>query len=1447
MTRQDVTLLQSLVDYVDDVKPFHTKLKEITSAISFSDSFNANVIEAVQSTAIFQNIWTRDSLGSGGLTTISDGSEKNRRFRLPATVFSRFSMTDHVGTQTPVGDDPTVIDPTDSNADGIPDESMPWTGGRTDSHFTGADQVPVFVPVVNIDFEFTMLTVLSATSVELTFTTSSTVNAFWSTLYGHTDLHVYVNGVEYLGSKTLVGDNLVLSTPVTQVITITPADQAAFELIGLTDPKLQAVALLRKTYQLSVSYHQTSRYAVPYHQGIRVYVNGVLKSLGTDFTVDTTRSFIQFLSASRPGSTDAIDVNLMRSDRLLISYLNPFVYNFNRANNDLYDIALYDTGRFDRDYTDCFYVIVDSTQPRGYRVEFYNTQPGTRKGELTITDWEITNPVDGDFIEVKAISAWDFTVRFVSGTSGTQYKNLAFKTDYHLAATHGGTSVAATLRVDRVWANYYVDLGNGTFGFTDYIYPGVNPIISNEIVIEQDPDSYASLGKAGVDPTEFYPRLANITEHGVVVDPDTHHAPIRYTALGVIKQTLEQTQSGEHAYYEFVFDEVPARGTYIEFMVDQHTQFNPWVNATITERVAFTHLMLFEEFACTNSCAYRGQYYDGYDYEVYDTSISSLVPSDGSLYPEQPTAAGGLITEFSNTLTLNIQDSVPVVNNPHHVIALPAQKTNVMIVLDVSGSMNTSVMIGGTPMTRLAAAVQAINYLLDTYTGMGSTTVRVVTFYGVAAPHGDVWESVTSAKAYLNTLVATGSGTNYDAALATAITAFDGVGKLTDAQNILYFLTDGAPNHSSGDVNTLYGELLQAMSSPDSGIQIGEEIQWINFLKANKVTAHVFSIAGGVGSGNIDPIAYDGLTDIDLNGVEVVDLNQLSLYLQSTVGAPVSGNLLGGPIEVTGTTIGADGGYVLSVTIDTATGAPRSYSNVLDFEAVNLGGVQFLQNIPATSLGNGTWHTDNSGGYVEIGYEGLYKGTSSTNKVIELERLPGDASNLYVDIDAVVGDIYNLVFDYAATYHDNVNFLYSSGITVYWDTQIVAVLDTQTLAWTHYDLDLAAARTGMIRLEFRANETSNNGGILDNIAVNLVSTTTSHEVITYTYDKTFGTMTTSNASIPDFTGGVLSVHTVNHGMFTITMLTGAYTYTAPTLLQYSAPFNEIITVTLVDNDNDTATGDLVLEVQRTVATSGYVAAVVPVAPGVGTATGNSVDLSESALPGGIPASGDLHPQVSLVSGNLVIGEKDRVKKINPPLGSYTSGGQPVVWVNTPTDLDIVGYVGSVAAGNEVVMVNLTSAGHYVIRLLKPLDHVSGVGRNVTNIPLVVDWISELVLNDLRLFEPGCPVRAPGPFDTDDYDWAPIYPTILDDMYMSVTYQDTLETRVRHHVALHPDANFYQEPALVNDLVLHSPNGATSVIVYHLGLEIIPDNVTINGPMISISMTTARSIAVEILR
>ncbi|MFZ2269731.1 MAG: type I secretion C-terminal target domain-containing protein, partial [Azonexus sp.] len=275
---------------------------------------------------------------------------------------------------------------------------------------------------------------------------------------------------------------------------------------------------------------------------------------------------------------------------------------------------------------------------------------------------------------------------------------------------------------------------------------------------------------------------------------------------------------------------------------------------------------------------------------------------------------GTWTTSNPAAITVNIEDDSPRADALSTiVVGTTTVNSNLMFVLDLSGSMGSGSGMDG--LDRLQATVAAMREVLEQYGSIGDVMVNISTF-GTTASSGN-WMSVAQAEAFLDSVSDNAGTTNYDAALAAAMSAFSSAGKLSgsNVQNVLYFLSDGAPNTGDGNANLL----LNTSGGSDDGIQSAEQSLWTSFLVANDINAFAVGLGTGVTVGTMSPVAYDGINNQDRDAISVTDLSTLSATLTSLVQSTVSGSLVasGG--------FGADGGYL---------GAISYGSNIFSFDGV---------------------------------------------------------------------------------------------------------------------------------------------------------------------------------------------------------------------------------------------------------------------------------------------------------------------------------------------------------------------------------------------------------------------------------------------------------------------------------------------------------------------------------
>nr|WP_308813352.1 Ig-like domain-containing protein [Pseudomonas capeferrum] len=280
---------------------------------------------------------------------------------------------------------------------------------------------------------------------------------------------------------------------------------------------------------------------------------------------------------------------------------------------------------------------------------------------------------------------------------------------------------------------------------------------------------------------------------------------------------------------------------------------------------------------------------------TYTLTSAPRTPDGANAVSEQFTyrVTDSLGNSTTSTLAISIIDDTPKAVCAQRSITPGQLDSNLLLVIDVSGSMNLA--SGVAPgQSRLDLAKQAIGVLLDKYDEMGDIKVQVVTFATGASVESPVWLSVADAKSLVAGLTADGS-TYYDSAAKSAQAAFATPGRLEGAQNVGYFFSDGIPTEG------------HALTADRAAV-------WERFLDDNLIKAYAIGLGTGADAGNLDPLAYDGSTRTDTGPVVVTDLAQLGAVLSGTVqGAPITGSLMSDGH------FGADGGFIKALLVDGVT------------------------------------------------------------------------------------------------------------------------------------------------------------------------------------------------------------------------------------------------------------------------------------------------------------------------------------------------------------------------------------------------------------------------------------------------------------------------------------------------------------------------------------------------
>ncbi|MDX7834100.1 retention module-containing protein [Aeromonas caviae] len=336
-----------------------------------------------------------------------------------------------------------------------------------------------------------------------------------------------------------------------------------------------------------------------------------------------------------------------------------------------------------------------------------------------------------------------------------------------------------------------------------------------------------------------------------------------------------------------------------------------------------------------------GVYTVNYTYTLKDNVLTHNVQgnsdtANGPSFVVSATDASG--DSGTGNLQVVISDDAPIANAVTNAgQATQVQNTNLMLILDISGSMGDP--SGYQGMTRMQVMQKSALELLDKYSAYGSVMVNIVTFSTSAANPTGVWVSIDVAKAIILGLTPTDS-TNYDDALNEAIKAFGDTGKLANAQNVSYFMSDGLPN-----ANSLSGTPATVPDGNNSlgggnGIDgdgttlSGETKDWADFLTTNNINSYALGMGSGATQSALDPIAYNGVSGAspaNTTAVVVTDFSQLTATLLSTVVAPpLAGQLINGVAA----SAGADGGWLNAITVG---GVTYTYNQKTDSAGVSGG------------------------------------------------------------------------------------------------------------------------------------------------------------------------------------------------------------------------------------------------------------------------------------------------------------------------------------------------------------------------------------------------------------------------------------------------------------------------------------------------------------------------------
>ncbi|MBD3755844.1 MAG: choice-of-anchor K domain-containing protein, partial [Gammaproteobacteria bacterium] len=374
-----------------------------------------------------------------------------------------------------------------------------------------------------------------------------------------------------------------------------------------------------------------------------------------------------------------------------------------------------------------------------------------------------------------------------------------------------------------------------------------------------------------------------------------------------------------------------------------------------------------------------------YTYQMDQAAYDALEPGQQSeIFTYTVTDADG--DAVTSSLTINITgeaapqapDLQPEAVDETVTLEVGAVTTNLVITLDVSGSMDTN--ISGTGKTRFELAQESLISTIQSYQSMGVTEVNLTLFGASATNIG--WMSANDAVEYINSLelhwndsgyknglyadgtlvgVSVG-GTDYkDAIDATEVISFTGH---SADQTIGYFLSDGQPNDNEDAVN----------SDNDTTIK-----DWKDFIEAHVDELHVV----GIGSNVSDEYLEHVQVQEGKEPLMVSDETQLAETLTNTAKVTVNG-------DVTDNYSGGDG--------------------AISIDSIEVNGTTYTSsNFPAAGValdGQGTLIFDfATGEYSYSAQSGEFaEGTTAKAFVVNVSDADGDTASFNVNINVTALD-----------------------------------------------------------------------------------------------------------------------------------------------------------------------------------------------------------------------------------------------------------------------------------------------------------------------------------------------------------------------------------------------------------------------------------------------------------
>jgi T1SS-143 domain-containing protein len=280
-------------------------------------------------------------------------------------------------------------------------------------------------------------------------------------------------------------------------------------------------------------------------------------------------------------------------------------------------------------------------------------------------------------------------------------------------------------------------------------------------------------------------------------------------------------------------------------------------------------------------------------------------------------------SDVTSTLNVVVEDDSPIAQDSETTVLASTAPvtTNVIVIYDRSGSMNENPQGTEVYADRHNLAIDAISSMIESYNALGSVNAAVVDFSTNGTWHNWMSGNNTADKvASLLTSLPVFGATDYQEAVKAAINGYKNSTIPTADRTVIYFVSDGDPNH--GDLHNNIDDWKDFVTDTTQA-----EVYAVGI--GSKVSLDGTTDGNDLGSLNMIALKTDNDSTNDQTKVILSDEKGLSEYLHNTISVTntTSGNVSTGS-GGTAISYGGDGaGHIQSISIG---GTTHTYDGVHD-------------------------------------------------------------------------------------------------------------------------------------------------------------------------------------------------------------------------------------------------------------------------------------------------------------------------------------------------------------------------------------------------------------------------------------------------------------------------------------------------------------------------------------